>query len=582
MENLLWSFKTANTFVIAYTIIISFIVGLILFNADYFILLAVKLVEAVWYGKKQFVPGPRESCLSGIAIIPSLLRDEDDLKEIQATVESVGNNGYPADLFVIVAVDGSDENPECYRKLERWVLEQSYPSNVRVYTTSRAERGGKIMAIEAGVQLMKELVAVGEYHRFPHLYFSVDADSIMGPHAFEMVVQRLLTCNPLTGNYQRVVAGFMAISPSWFWQGWKKLFTASGQNYLNVAREFVVYGFHRYNYNLTLSIGLPGPLYVVWSEVLLNAPRYMAFVRTIKWTDYVKWWLGFAPPKFSQYTGPARPEALSGGLTDDTTMAILSGIAQWNNGQLDFDAPRTPLHALGRMLWNTFIERAHQCVNEAKVYTFSPPTLKSLWNQRLRWNSCRPECAERFAMAFLFHWDISFGYMLMFVERIYPVTQLVLFYILIPIFLLHGNFLLGYLVGYVSSFCLNTFYTLFALALEPERKKFWPIILSMPTRDLYCFVFGYCTTAWGMFKDIFLNGLNCKFLPEKTLIAGGGQRVAFWYRTKRFWSLCWRSLRHGDVPFGSWWWGFKEHLPYVQSGFYGWTTGKKAGYSLRA
>jgi hypothetical protein len=581
MNGLIWAFKNADTFVLFSTMAISFFAGIVLFNVDYFILLTTNLIKFVRRGNIPFEPGKPGSCLPGLLIIPSLLRDQDDLKEIIATVESCGNNGYPNDLFVVVSVDGSNESPENYQVLGEWMRKQNFPSNVRLHLTSREVRGGKIMAIDAGVKYMQGLVTNGVYPKFPDLYFSVDADSIMGEHALEKVVVKLLTPHYLTGNPMRVVAGFMAISPKWFWQGWRQYFTTSGQNYLNVAREFLVYGFHRLNRNLTLSIGLPGPLYVVWSDVLIQAPKYMAFVRTITWKDWIKWWFGYAPPKFSEYTGPALPEALSGGLTDDTTMAIISGIAQWKNGKLSLDAPRTPLHAFGRMMWNWLIERAHQCVVGAKVYTFSPPTLKSLWAQRIRWNTCRPECGERFFMSFLFHWDISFGYSLMFIERMFPVGQFVLFYVLLPFYFFKEDVLFGFVVGYLSSFLTNLFYTVMALILEPERKKYWRILLSLPTRDLYCFFFGYCTTAWGMTKDIFGNGLNCKFLPEETLIAGGGQRVALLYRCRRFFSLCVRSILYGDVPFGTFWWGFKEHEPYVSSAFTGWTSGKKGKYSLR-
>jgi hypothetical protein len=152
---------------------------------------------------------------------------------------------------------------------------------------------------------------------------------------------------------------------------------------------------------------------------------------------------------------------------------------------------------------------------------------------------------------------------------------------MLPFFFFKSNILFGFVMGYVSSFCINFFYTSFALCLEPERKKYWRVLLSLPTRDLYCFIFGYCTTIWGVTKDVFGFGLNCKFLPEDTLIAGRGQRIALLYRFRRFVSLLIRSIRYNDVPFGLWWFGFKEHEPYVQSAFQGWTSGKKAKYSLR-
>ena len=69
-------------------------------------------------------------------------------------------------------------------------------------------------------------------------------------------------------------------------------------------------------------------------------------------------------------------------------------------------------------------------------------------------------------------------------------------------------------------------------------------------------------------------GNKTGFAPETTLVKGGSARIALLFRLRRAWLVAWRSLLHGDVPFGAFWWGWRE-TPWTPSGFEGWTTGKR-------
>ena len=62
--------------------------------------------------------------------------------------------------------------------------------------------------------------------------------------------------------------------------------------------------------------------------------------------------------------------------------------------------------------------------------------------------------------------------------------------------------------------------------------------------------------------------------PEWTLVAGRTSRVALMYRTRRFFALTLRAALHGDVPLGSFWFGWLA-TKWTPNGFEGWTTGKK-------
>lgn len=574
MESIVWIFRTREPFSLAWPICLGLAICLMIGQLDMLLLLGVRLSRVVLGRDDDFRPLRKDERPTGLVIIPSLLRNEDDLTAFTTTIESCGTNGYPSELVIIAAVDGLTEHPELVARLERWVAAQRYPDNVHVYVTGTPTRLGKMMAVESGIQRMHELVAEGKHARFPDVYFSIDGDGTLGEHALERLVARLCKPHPLTGNKRRVVSGKICIRPDLLWQGWRKLFTVQGQIYIQVAREFVVSNVARFNWKLTPKIGIPGALYCTWSEIIVKAPYFMGFMRSIRFRDWLAWWLGKAPPKFSETPPRSLPEALTG-ASDDTCIAFIASIASWQNGRLSFDAPRTPLHAFGRFLRAVFIERSHDYEPEARVYTYTPSSIRGLWRQRVRWNSSRFECAGRFWRSFWFHWEIGLPVILHLSVVLNTVVGMTTYYVLLPYYLLkQGNPLFAYVLGYFCQTVAYSLYTVMALCLERERRRFWRVLFCLPLAPLHCICINFFGCVYGVTRDLLFFGNVTNFAPEWTLTKSGCERVALMFRARRFLALCVRALLYGDVPLGPFWLGWTE-TPWTPSGFEGWTTGKK-------
>jgi hypothetical protein len=113
-----------------------------------------------------------------------------------------------------------------------------------------------------------------------------------------------------------------------------------------------------------------------------------------------------------------------------------------------------------------------------------------------------------------------------------------------------------------------------ALALERERRRYLPTLLVLPIASLYQICLNAFGCVYGVVRDVFLFGNATNFAPEWTLKRGGCVRIAILFRVRRFLALSVRSLLYGDVPFGSFWLGWRE-TPWTPSGFEGWTTGCK-------
>ncbi len=308
--------------------------------------------------------------------------------------------------------------------------------------------------------------------------------------------------------------------------------------------------------------------------MILQAPKYMGFMTTLRVTDWVAWWFGRAPPSFAESLAEPRPEALTG-ASDDTCIAFLASIASWKDGRLSFEGPRTPFHALGRLIRAYTYERSHDYEPEARVYTYTPSTLKALWKQRVRWNSSRFECAGRFWRAFAFHWEIGFltvSHLLLVVKHVFELT---IYYVLLPYAVIgtnHGG--LVYLLGYAGQTLAYTIYTLFALLLEREWRRFLPTVLCLPLSALYLIGINFFGCSYGVIRDVFLMGNETNFAPEWTLMKGRTERIALGFRIRRFFLLSIRALFWGDVPFGRFWFGWVE-TPWTPSGYEGWTTGQR-------
>jgi cellulose synthase/poly-beta-1,6-N-acetylglucosamine synthase-like glycosyltransferase len=574
MESLAWGFRTLDPLLLATPVLLNLTLLLTLTQFDFVLLLGRRLIRTAFGIPESFRPrGPGERP-TALVIIPSLLRNEDDLRAITTTVESAATNGYPSELFVVASVDGRTEAPELHARLLAWAATRQYAPNVRLHVTGTPTRLGKMMAVEAGVQHIRSLVERGEAARFPEIYISVDGDGTLGAQALERLAHQLARRNPLTGNPRRIVSGKICVRRDVFWHGWRALFTVSGLLPLLAAREFLVSNVSRFNWKWTPRIGVPGALYCTWSEILLQAPYFMSFVKTIGWRDWLQWWFGCPPPRFSSCERHPLPDALTG-ASDDTCMAFLASLASFRGGVLSLDAPRSPLHAFGRMLRAYLFERSHDYEPEARVYTYTPSTLSSLWRQRVRWNSSRVECAGRFSRAFAFHWEIGMPTGAHIWNLLGTVFEIVGYYIVVPYYVLgEENALLAYLLGYSAQTLAYTLYTLMALALERERRGYLPILLSLPIASLYQICINAFGCVYGVTRDILLFGNATNFAPEWTLERGGCVRIALLFRLRRFLALCVRSLVYGDVPFGRFWFGWRE-TPWTPSGFEGWTTGRK-------
>jgi hypothetical protein len=256
-------------------------------------------------------------------------------------------------------------------------------------------------------------------------------------------------------------------------------------------------------------------------------------------------------------------------------MAFLASIAQWKDGKLCLDAPRTPMHAFFGILKGFFLERSHDYEPEARVYTYTPSTWKGLWTQRVRWNASRFECAGRFWRSFWFHWEIGLPVGAHLSMVLHAVLEVAAYYVLFPYFFLgNNNALLGYAMGYAAQTVSHTLYTTMALLLETERKDFWRVMLCLPTAGLYLVAINFAGCVYGVSRDLLFFGNRTNFAPEWTMMKGGCERIALSFRIKRFVTLCLRAAIRGDVPLGWFWFGWTE-TPYTPSGFMGWTTNKK-------
>jgi cellulose synthase/poly-beta-1,6-N-acetylglucosamine synthase-like glycosyltransferase len=574
MESLVWGIRTHEAFTFAWPIFLNLVICLVIAQGDFPLLIAARLLRSSFFRKDSFYRRPSGERPTGLVIIPSLLRDDGDFNAITTTLESCGANGYPSELHIIASVDGRTENPKLYAELEAWVRRQRHPKNVHVLVTGTETRLGKMMAVEAGVAFMKDLVSSGHVAAFPEVYFSIDGDGTLGDDALERLAHRLTTPHVITGNMRRVVSGKICIRPDLFWRGWRALFTVEGQIYMQVAREFMVSNVSRFNWKPTPMIGIPGALYCTWGELIEMAPRYMGFMQGLTFKDCVDWWMGRGAPKFSEQSPPSMPEALTG-ASDDTCIAFIASLASWRDGKLSFDAPASPLHAFGRLFRSFIYERSHDYEPEARVYTYTPSTLKGLWKQRVRWNASRFECAGRFWRAFWFHWEIGFPVGAQLATVLRNVLEMTAYYVILPYYCMgSSNGLLNYLVGYAGQTIAYTLYSLSALMLEREYRKFWRVLLCLPVASLYTIGINFFGCVYGVSRDLLFFGNATNFAPEWTLEKGGCVRVALLFRVRRFLALALRSVVYGDVPLGTFWVGWSE-TTWTPSGFVGWTTGKK-------
>jgi cellulose synthase/poly-beta-1,6-N-acetylglucosamine synthase-like glycosyltransferase len=547
---------------------------------DYPILLGWRLLQRS-LGKQRGAQDAAAPSLPLLVVIPSLLRQRDELESMQSTVRGIVSNGYPGELTLVLSIDGTTDAPRLVAELKEWaktVVAELAP-NQRFYVTGTPGRHSKPMAIEHAMGFVKRLVEKGELAAFPPVYVSTDADADLGPDSLRRIVGRLQRRNRFTGAPARVVAGALHVRGDDFWRGLRHFCSIGGQINLQVAREYYVGNIWRYNIRWLPITGVPGAFYCTWSELFLTIPNYLGYIRTLRRRDWLLWWLGVEPPRFSQTKAPPLPEMMAGD-TDDTVSAYAALIAQYRSGHWSFDAPRTPLHAFGRMLMALFVDRALAFEPEARVFTSSPTRVKTLFRQRKRWNSSRVELTGRFWPALGYHWAL--GLPVLIVKMLLARTILVgiIAYIAVPTMLWDSHQALGFALVLAANWVTFGVLTIGALAINHDW-KYWRLLLSLPLAPIYQIVFNWLPGTVGVLSDVLLFGNRTGFAPEWTLRRGGTSRIAIAYRVRRFVGLAYRSLRHGGIPLGSFWFGWHE-TPWTPNGYDGWTQGSAPPKSNRA
>jgi hypothetical protein len=571
VETVVWSLRTLSGFTVSAPLVLSVFI-LILLCWDYLLLLPRTLARFAWRGREVRRPLTAETAPSALVVIPSLLRKRDELTSMMSTIESVAGNGYPGELFIVVSIDGTTDAPPLYRELRDWAQRRPHAPGLHLYVTGTPHRRGKPMAIEQAVEFLQEAIRQGRHSAFPKVYISTDADADLGANALEHLVGRLLRRHPITGWPARAVAGNLYIRGNDFWQGWRRFFSVEGQLTLQVAREYLVTNVARHNLRWMPLSGVPGVLYCTWTDIFLRAPRFMGYMRTLKRRHWLRWWLGFAPPAFSTSTAAPIPELMAGD-TDDTVSAYMAIIARYRDGRFTFDPPRTPVHAFLYMLRAIFLDRALRYEPEARVYTSSPTTIKALFKQRRRWNSSRIEVTGRFWRSLWFHWSLGLPALgIMFLIGKYCLFGGFM-YLRLPMALVKSTVLTAFVLGYFCQFAGYSMLTIFALMMNGERRH-WRLLLALPLSPLYAICFTYLPSLVGATSDVLLFGNVTGFAPETTLIKGDSARLALLFRLRRAFLLTVRAAVWGDVPFGSFWFGWRR-TRWTPHGYEGWTTKKK-------
>lgn len=568
MEDLLWSLRSTSG-QLSWGPIVLALMALVLLRAwEFPVLLGRRLF--FWAARRPDLPDelPRPAP-AVMVVIPTLLRKPDELASLKSTLRSIASNGYPGSITAVVSIDGANERPDLYADLDGWADDQSWPGRFELFVTQSPTRRGKPMAIERAIGFVRELVEEGHLPAVPPIYVSTDADADLGFRAIEYLVARLHRRHWLTGSPPRAVAGALHVRGENEWKGWRHFFTIANQLNLQVAREYYVGNLARTNVRVQPITGLPGALYCTWSSIFLSIPKFLGYSRTLERRHWWNWWRGIAPPMFSTSRAPELPELMAGD-TDDTVTAYISTLTRYRDGRFIFDPPRTPIHALWDAIVALLIDRPLRYEPRAKVFTTSPMTFKSLFKQRKRWNSCRVELAGRLWPIFGYYWQIGLPMLSIKLAMAQSLVFGVVTYFVAPLFLWKAPFGLNLLFGYALVAGVWGLMVVLAMVINDDLKA-WRLLLGIPLSPIYQFFMRWLPFAAGVTADVFLFGNRTGFAPETTMIKGNSVRVALMFRTKRAFSLAVRSVVKGDVPFGSFWFGWRE-TPWTPSGFEGFSS----------
>jgi hypothetical protein len=558
MDTIVWNLHDSAHVLTA--LLRPFAISMLLYFSGYWFVWFSTLARAAGL-TKPFRALDRSEAIDVLVVVPTMLRSREELDELRHAASTIVDNGYPGRVITCLAIDGSDVAPKLVDEIERWGRAQNSP----VFVARVSPRGGKGVAVAAGLERAELAVKRGELAALPTVFFNMDADSELGPRTLERMVAKLVRPKrrPL------IVASNVLVRKEHYWQGLRHFFTMRGQLALQVAREYMTsISIARCNYGLLPVTGVSGALYATWTELHQLQARHATFMIDLKWRDVFKWWLGKAPPSFARYTGEPNVAATAG-PGDDTWLAWLAMAAHWRDGKISVELPRTPVHALGRLVKSFFV-RPIAYDPGARVYTATPVTVKALFKQRVRWNSSRGWLLQRFGVAPYMSWEMG----------AWVVSDLVLTLII------HATILVGLVgwpfasrpaawlalvvLGMASSFAIRFGSTLLALVHEHDFRGHWHKLLAVPLSGPFHVVFNILSTIVGFVRDYLGFGLNTHFAPEETIEASKRGRLALSYRFTRCAKLVKRAIWRGDVAPGWFWFGF-HRTRWTASGYAGWT-----------
>jgi hypothetical protein len=572
IEQAVWYLGSIRSVVEASPLLRALVICVFLYQLDLVVVLAAWLLRKAGLLGSAVALEP-ENRKAAVVVLPTLMRKRGELAGLVAAMRSIARNKYPGRLFVIACIDGSREAGALYEELVAWAAAEPVPAGVELHVVGTVERSGKAVAMDRGVEYLKELVAAGLIDRFPEVFFNMDADSILGERALERMVFRLTRRRRLTRRPYHVVTSNVVVPYDQCYAGLRSLASLKRWIALSVAREYVgSISAGKVNYKLAPTMEVSGALYCTWSDIYLAAPRWAAFMQTLRLRDWLKWWLGYPPPRFSAFRGAPLPEAMTG-PGDDTWMGWFACCCKLDNGRFSAEFPRTPLHAFVEAVVQYF-SRAVAYDPLAKVYSKTPTTIRALYKQRLRWNSSRMQDLLRHGPSLMYHWKA--GIPLLFTTIV--VFSAVTMFALTPLVVLWGReapapapaFAVLAVLGYYGSRLTGT---VAGLLISASPRREWIKLLALPLAVPYHIVFNTSTLFIGYYRDAFGFGEPTTFAPERTLVRSKLSRFAVAYRVRRALLLAARSARHGDVPLGAFWLGW-HRTRFTPNGFDGWSSGK--------
>lgn len=569
MEGLIWFIQTSGALDLMRLFARPLAIMFVLYYSSYvpiFVSIILKRFQLV----KDPIDNERPPLPDAVLVLPTLLANRSSLEGLQAAMQSIISNGYPSRLTICPAIDDANLMRPLVRELQDWVSKLSLPPTVDVQIALCPKRVGKSMAIDEAIDIIKAQVKRGERAEFPPVFFNVDADSELSPRALERMAFRLTTPRGLFNERPKIVTSNVQVRRSHYWKGWRHFFTVEGQLTLSAAREYTnSIGLGRHPGRVMPVTTVSGALYCVWSEVHLQAPRYGRFMQTLTVRDWMRWWVGAPPPPFAAGGHEPLPEAAIG-PGDDTWITWIAMSSRWKNGRLDLELPATPLHALWEAV-QAWLSRPIGYDPAAAVITASPRTMRSLFKQRVRWNTSRQWLVQRRGASLLYSWAVSLPVLTELALLFGVHAAIVLTFILFPMITLPTTWLALFVIIQVFYIFLRAGATLLAIAQDGNIRERWPLLMALPLSGLFHVVFNIVPTIVGFAHDLLFSGVNTKFAPEETLIKAGTSRIAIGYRIKRAYTLAMRAAMKGDVTPGWFWLGWHE-TPWTTNGYTGWTT----------